>query len=272
MLKIERTERPKGTVSKALGLLDIVARTPMAKSLTEIATAAGFDKATTRRFLVVLSKHGFVEQVHESKKYRLGSAFLRFARIREATMPLSSIVQPILDELAKESGETVHVSMLTGNTLSTIATAQPLRATSANVDISEPLPLYATASGIACLAFAEKSFAENYVAQVELKKVTPNTVTSKASFRKLIAQTYEQGISRAERSFGDDVIGTASPIFDWSQRAIGAVAVAAVATRFDEKSEARVRQLVLRAAIAITEATGGVVHENVSNAKNGDAT
>lgn len=258
------------TVDKAMTLLGLFGRLQPEIGLSELGRLAGFDKAATRRFLVAMAKHGFIEQNHENRKYRLGSAFLHYARIREATMPLASIVQPILDELARETGETAHVSMLTGNSLSTIATAEPQRATRANVDLFEPLPLFATASGLACLAFAEKSFVEKYVGQVELKKVTPNTVTSKKSFRAIIAQTFEKGTSRAERSFGEDVIGTATPIFDWSQNAIGAVAVAAVATRFDAKLEALVEALVLRAAIAITEATGGAVHKNVLRARIGE--
>ncbi|WP_234430262.1 helix-turn-helix domain-containing protein, partial [Brucella melitensis] len=50
------------TIGKALTLLDVLSRLNTEAGLTEIAQACGYDKATTRRFLVDLEKHGFVEQ------------------------------------------------------------------------------------------------------------------------------------------------------------------------------------------------------------------
>ncbi len=254
------------TVDKAMSLLGLFGPSQPELGLSELGRMAGFDKAATRRFLVALAKHGFIEQNQENRKYRLGSAFLRFARIREATLPLASIVQPILNKLALDTGETAHASLLAGNMLSTIAIAEPQRATRAYVDLSEPLPLYATASGFACLAFAPNDFTQNYLAQVKLERVAPNTLTSKKALRTVITTTFETGVGRAERSFESDVIGTAAPVFDGAQQAIGAVAVAAVATRFNTKLESLIERHVLRAAMAITEATGGSAHGNVKRA------
>lgn len=254
------------TVDKAMSLLGLFGPSQPELGLSELGRRAGFDKAATRRFLVALAKHGFIEQNQDNRKYRLGSAFLRFARIREATLPLASIVQPILNQLAIDTGETSHASLLAGNMLSTIAIAEPQRATRAYVDLSEPLPLYATASGFACLAFAPKDFMQSYVEQVKLERVAPNTLMSKKAVRAAIAATFETGLGRAARSFGDDVVGTAAPVFNGAQQAIGAVAVAAVATRFNSKLESLIESHVLRAALAITEATGGIAHDNMERA------
>ena len=254
------------TVDKAMTLLGQFGPSQPEIGLSDLGRLSGFDKAATRRFLVALAKHGFIEQNPENRKYRLGSAFLRFARIREALLPLSSIVQPILENLAVETGETAHVSILTDNAMSTIAVAEPQRATRAHVDISEPLPLYATASGLSCLAFSKQDFVDAYFSGTRMLKVTSRTVTSKKALRAMVANSFVRGFSRAEQSFEDDVIGTAAPIFDWSTHATGAIAVAAVATRFDAKLRARVDRLVIHAAIAVTEATGGPVHENVRRA------
>jgi IclR family transcriptional regulator, acetate operon repressor len=254
------------TVDKAMSLLAHFGPSQPEIGLSELARMADFDKAATRRFLVALANHGFIEQNHENNKYRLGSAFLRLAHIREATRPFASIVQPILNALANDSGETAHVSMLAGNTLSTVAIAEPRRATRATVDMSEPLPLYATASGFCCLAFAETAFAENYIVQIQLKKVATKTVTSKKALRDSVQKTFQRGIGRAEQSFENDVIGTAAPIFNWAQHAVGAVAIAAVASRYNTELKHQIDCHVVRAAIDITQATGGDVHANLHRA------
>jgi IclR family transcriptional regulator, acetate operon repressor len=254
------------TVDKAMTLLGLFSRAQPEIGLSELGRLAGFDKAATRRFLVALAKHGFIEQNSENKRYRLGSAFLHFARLREAALPLSSIVQPVLTGLALETGETAHASILSGTALSTIAVAEPQRATRAYVDPSQPLPLYATASGLVCLAYAPRAFLEDYLAHVQFKRIAPNTLTSKKSLKIAIGETFARGFGRADRSFGEDVVGTAAPIFDQSGHAVGAIAVAAVATRVDAGLELRIARSVVEAAIVVTRAMGGLPHEHVHNA------
>ncbi len=108
------------TIGKALTLLDVLSRLDCEAGLTEIAQACGYDKATTRRFLVELEKHGFVEQLPETRKYRIGAAPLRLARIREARYPFLSTALPFLRQLAERTEETVHLSEFSNGRLSTI--------------------------------------------------------------------------------------------------------------------------------------------------------
>jgi IclR family acetate operon transcriptional repressor len=245
------------TVDKAMSLLGLFSTSQPEIGLSELSRLAALDKAATHRLLAALSKHGLVEQKNDNRKYRLGSAFLHFARIREHTVPIAAIVQPIILELSRTMGETAHVSMLSGQHLSTIAVSEPNRATRASVDPREPLPLYATASGFACLAFSQETFREDYIANLKLKRVTRKTVASKAKLRSILQQTQVQGFGRAEHSFEDEVIGTAAPIFDQHGCAIGAVAVAAVASRFNEQIAIQISNAVMSAADTITKGTGG---------------
>ncbi|MDP7586137.1 MAG: helix-turn-helix domain-containing protein, partial [Verrucomicrobiota bacterium] len=58
-------------------LLDFFSERHPAIGLSEMARLAGCDKATTRRLLLALERSGMVEQLLESRKYRLGVAPLR---------------------------------------------------------------------------------------------------------------------------------------------------------------------------------------------------
>jgi IclR family transcriptional regulator, acetate operon repressor len=257
------------TVDKAMSLLGHFSSTQPEIGLSELGRLAGLDKAAARRFLVALSKHGFIEQNSDSRKYRLGAAFLHFARVREATRPLSSIVQPILNKLASDIGETAHASILSGTTLATIGVAEPQRATRAFVDPTEPLPLYATASGLACLAFAPRDFVDKYVAEIQLKHLSPFTLTSKKDLKAALAQTHAKGFGRADRSFCDDVLGTAAPFFDHAGYACGAIAVAAVLSRVNPGVEKRIMRAVVEAAMTVTQGIGGAAHPNVAQSRAG---
>ena len=108
------------TIGKALTLLDVLSRIDNEAGLTEIAQACGYDKATTRRFLVELEKHGFVEQLPETRKYRIGAAPLRLARVREARYPFLRTALPFIRQLAERTGETVHLSEFSNGRLCSI--------------------------------------------------------------------------------------------------------------------------------------------------------
>lgn len=254
------------TVDKAVNLLGFFTITTPEIGLSELARLAGYDKAATRRFLVSLQKHDFIEQNPEDRKYRLGAAFLRFARVREATMPLSSIIQPILNRLAEETGETAHASLFSGNRMSTIAIAEPQRATRVFVDPSQALTLHATASGQCCLAFNDEKDAKAILAAVQLEKHTKSTIVSKKELLALLERVRQRGFARAEQSFESDTIGTAAPFFNGDGKPIGAVAIASVASRFTPELDSLVVGKVRAAAVEITSALGGQAHPSVITA------
>ena len=65
------------TIGKALSLLDLISVLDKDIGLSDLARLSTLDKATTRRFLVELERHGFVEQDEETRRYRLGAAPVR---------------------------------------------------------------------------------------------------------------------------------------------------------------------------------------------------
>jgi DNA-binding IclR family transcriptional regulator len=247
------------TVDKVMRLLGEFSPALPEIGLSELARRAGYDKAATRRFLVALGQHGLIEQNPETRKYRLGPGFLRFARVREATLPLAALVRPALEALARGTGETAHASLLLGDRLVTLAVAEPARATRVFVDPTVPLPLHATASGLACLAFMPPASAEALIGAGPLPAFTAST-PSGASLRALIETARRSGFARAERSFEEEVVGTAAPLFDWAGRPLGAVAVAAVASRFTAEAGQAIAAAVMATAVALTRATGGEPH------------
>jgi len=78
-------------------------------------------------------KHSFIEQSPETKRYRLGHGFLRLARIREATVPVSHIAKDVVDWLVDLTNETVHASVPGPQGMTTIAHKLPNRGRVVNI-------------------------------------------------------------------------------------------------------------------------------------------
>lgn len=218
------------TIGKALALLDTLSRLNKEAGLTDIARLCALDKATARRFLVELEKHGFVEQDPDSRRYRIGSAPVRLARIREARFPFLRIAIPFIKALAESSTETVHLSEFSGGRLSTIHVEDSPRAHRIIVDVGSLLPFHATASGLAFLAFCPQTEIDAALAK-NLERFTDSTVTDPKLVRATLDETATRGFSISHQGLEAGVISTAAPVRAPSGRPIGCVAIAAPLSR-----------------------------------------
>jgi DNA-binding IclR family transcriptional regulator len=244
------------TVIKALSLLDHFDASTPEIGLVDMARLSGLDKATTRRLLVALGAKGFVEQDPGTRRYRLGAALVRLARIREATLPLVEIARPVVEALSQQSGETVHVSQIAGDVLSSVFVCESPHANRVSVAVGQNLPFNCTASGLAFLCGASDSFRAS-VLKGPLPRMTRNSVTTSAQLKKRIEEASRLGYAQGNQGFEDGVVSVAAPIFGASGAAVGAISITCPATRADEATIARHGAEVRGAAARISAALGG---------------
>ncbi|MBX9458000.1 MAG: IclR family transcriptional regulator [Rhizobium sp.] len=245
-----------GTIGKALTLLDILSGMEREAGLTEIAQACGYDKATTRRFLVELEQHGFVEQHPGSRKYRLGAALLRLARIREERYPFLRTAAPFVRDLVDLTGETVHLSEFSNGRLSTIHVEESNKAHRVFVSVGTLLPFHATASGLAFLAACPADMIEAELAK-PLEAFTDYTSVDAAEVRRRIAETQARGYSVNRQGMEAGVISASAAIAPPDGRPVGAITIAAPFVRTDEARIGEHGLAVKAAAQRISDALFG---------------
>ena len=213
------------TVDKALNVLNQFSLERREIGLSELSRLAGLDKAATRRLLVAMAKHGFIEQSAETKKYRLGHGFLRLARIREATAPVSQIAQEAVDWLSAETNETAHASLPGAQGMVTIAHCLPRRGRVIKIDPAELLYYHATASGLAFLAFASKA-TQDRLLQLKRDRIAEETITDEAALRSALARFKQQGFAQTRNSFESDVASVGMVFRDGGDDPTGAISLA----------------------------------------------
>lgn len=253
-----------GSTAKALKLLDYFSVSRPTIGLTQFAKLAGYDKATTHRRLSDLCAVGFVEQDSTTRAYRLGPAILRLANVRESTFPTRESAMPALQALSVATGETVHLSLIEGDSgLATIAhLLSDQRSMRVHIDEAEILPFHATASGLICMAFSSPEFRLNILSQ-DLKASTEHTITDKTLIGKKIKEAAACGFGRNDGGFESDVTGLSAPVFDSHGNCKGAVAVASPSSRIDTATQADTQAALKVAAIAISTAWGGEIPEHL---------
>lgn len=247
-----------GTVTKALTLLTYFNPHRTVIGLSELSRLSGMNKATVYRLMGELQESGFVEQMSEQRSYRLGTEVLRLAKLREAAVPMIDAGRQVLRTLSEATGETAHLSLVQGDHLVEVAHVySTAHATRVVMDEGETLSFHGTSSGIVILAFSEPEFVDQVLSQ-DLMAHTPNTITCPSELRIRIAQAFERGFAQYNGGYEADVHSHAAPLFDAAGIAIGAIAVAAPATRVDAEISARTAALVIEAAAQFTQQTGGI--------------
>lgn len=246
-----------GTISKALDLLDLFSATRPEIGLVDFTRLTGRDKATVHRHLVELAQNGFLEQNAATRAYRLGPALLRLAALREAAFPMRKLLLPIVTALADATGELVHASLLQGDQLSPVVHADPsLHGIRVNFDPSERLPLHATSSGLAVLAFGPPTLADRILSR-PLTHHTGQTITDPAHLRDLLRQTRLNGFARLEGAFDAEVTSQGAPLYD-DTGIIGALSVAVPSVRATPEKLAEIASRLTTAARDASRSLGGL--------------
>jgi len=227
------------TVTRALALLDLFSEAAPRLRLADAVRLSGMDKATCHRMLRSLRAMGFLDQSPLDRRYGLGPAVLRLARLREAVTPTAALLRPVVEALSAETQETSHASLIVAGKVATVASAEGLHANRVHVEAGGLLALGATASGLACLAWGP-----------------PELVASPAE-ASLVAEARARGHSCARGTFDPEVLGIGAPIFGPAGTAIGAVAVASPLSRLTPDFEAQIAAATRRAALEATRLFAG---------------
>lgn len=245
------------TVDKAVKLLNLFSVEQPEVGLSDLARRAGYDKAATRRLLVALKNHEFIEQNPDNRRYRLGPGFLHLARVREVTQPLVAVLQPALSRLTDMTGETAHASLMSDNTLSTISICFPDRGNRAHLELGETLPLHATASGIAVLAFSPGNPLK--MLPDTLSAFTEDTLLEPHAVSRLVAAARDLGVAVMDSSYCSEITGIAVPYFSASGSVLGSIAVATPNSRMSERLSGEIRKALMSECAVVTRAIGGQI-------------
>jgi DNA-binding IclR family transcriptional regulator len=246
-----------GTTSKALTLLDYFTRSRAEIGLSDLARLSGTNKATCFRLMAELQEHGLIE-LTATKTYRIGPAVLRLAALREATVPTRDAAMPVLQALARATGETAHMSHLVADRLVTLAFAYaPNHAIKVMMEDADVLPFHATSSGLAVLAHLSADQQAAILAQPRAG-LTSHSLLETGSIKAELARIGSRGWAETAETFEMGVASVAVPLFDGNAACIGAVAVAAPTTRLHGVVRAAIIQSTIKAATDIMGVQGGV--------------
>jgi DNA-binding IclR family transcriptional regulator len=237
------------SLRKAIRVLECFSLQEPRLPLTDIARKVELPLSTTHRILTTLRAVGIVEQEGDRDFYRLGLKLLELGSMVLANMEVHREALPCIEELARETGETVHLGVFDGSQVVSIEKMDSPHGLASNVTIGKGAPAYCTGVGKALLAFQPTEVVDR-LCRAQLTAYTPQTVTDPVRLRKELAQVRAQGFAVDNMEHQADVRCVAAPIRNHSGRVVASLSVSGPATRIPKGRipplAARVREVAAK--------------------------
>lgn len=229
-----------GSLDRGLAILELLARNGGAMPLHAIADRTTIPRSATHRLLSMLIELGYVRQDEDHGNYRLGLKLVSLALINLSTSGVVDVAQPVLDQLARTSGELVRLSVIEGDRLVFVAKAQGARSgLRYDPDMGKEAPLFCTASGHAWLSRLTDEKALMIVSRQgfgEPGDFGPNAPHTIPQFLEQLQAARERGygmvVETYEAGMASMAIAIRHPI---SGELIGAVSIAGPHTRLTKE-------------------------------------
>jgi IclR family pca regulon transcriptional regulator len=195
----------------------------------DVAVKTGLSRAAARRCLLTLHKLGYAN--YDGKLFTLAPRILRlgYAYLLSASLP--QLFQPFLEHLSEQVHESCSAAILEGGEIVYLARAATKRIMSMGLCIGTRLPAYCTSMGRVLLASLDLEDAEERLAKMERRRLTPATRTGTADIMTILERVRRDGYCVIDQELEVGLISISVPIFNSAGAAVAAVNVASSPAR-----------------------------------------
>ena len=238
--------RPVKSASRVLEVLETLASEgPL--NLRDLAAHLRVPKSSMHALLRTMQRRGWLETDATGTLYGLG---LRSLLAGSAYVDGDAVVRqtaPVLDHLAAETGETVHLGRLEGSDVVYLAkreSTHPLRLFSS---VGRRLPAYSTSLGKALLAQLPADRAQASLPS-QLQAMTPKTITDPAELFRDLEEVRSRGyaVDDEESAVGLRCFGVA---LRHRSGTCDAISISVPVVRLGDGRQEQIVELLLRAAV-----------------------
>ena len=240
------------SLERAFAILEEVARNREGISLHELTKRVGLHNSTTFHLVKTLLSLGYVEQIHEPKRYRIGRQLFTLAAAALNDIELVSLVTPILEKLSRETGECSHFAVRSGNDVTVVARTAGSGLVQMADQVGIARPAHCTALGKVLLSAWSAEQLDRYLTSQELRRYTPKTIVEPDALRREIETVRRNQIAFDDGEFDAEVRCVAVPAFDFTGRVAGAIGISGPIWRLSIQTLQEMVQQVRAAATQLS--------------------
>jgi IclR family transcriptional regulator, pca regulon regulatory protein len=238
-----------GSFAKGLSVIEAFTAERPKLSIAEVSAITKLDRAASRRCLLTLSELGYAD--FDGKYFSLTPRVLRLGTACLATMPLPRIVQPLLDKLSTEIGQSTSVSILDGAEIVYVARAAQQRLMSINLMPGSRLEAHCSSMGRVLLASLPEAEVRKLLKNKPPIKRTTLSITSIKKIMDLLQRVRKAGYAIVDQELEIGLRSIAVPLYDSRGRIVAALNVGVAAV---QDSAEELEHLYLPKLLAVQQA------------------
>ncbi|MGG2198340.1 IclR family transcriptional regulator [Paenibacillus sp.] len=210
------------SVKNAMRILRLFSLERPELGVTEIARLLGLNKSTVYHLMTFLTADGLLEKGPKSK-YRLGLALLRYTGIITTQMEIHRIALPVLENLAKQLGESAFIGILEGTDVAYLQKVEIKHPDLLLSLVGNRNPASCTGTGKVLLAYQK----EDMIAEIaeRLQPYGPNSITDSEQFKQHLAEVRSRGHAICLDEIHEGVASIGVPVRDYTGGVIAALSI-----------------------------------------------
>lgn len=244
---------PLSSVKRALKILETFSADQPELGVTEISKILKSHKSSISRILFTLVSEGFVEKNPFNNKYRLGLKLVDLGNRVLSRYDLRDIAGPFMEELAKRTGEIIHLSFLDKNEIVYLEKKGEGQTLTVATKIGGRSPAHASAMGKVFLSGLSQEELADLLALGPLLKCTPNTITGIPDLLRELDKVRKQGFAIDNEESFPGIRCVAAPIKNSKGKIVAAISATVPTQRMGQERMNEIGEQVIETACSISK-------------------
>lgn len=185
--------------------------------VTEMAASLGVHKSTASRLAAALERAGLLTR--SGRRFRLGLEVIRLGALAARGLDIVASMQPAMEKLSRQTGETVNLAVPAGPDVLNIAEVPSTFIVSCGGWSGRRTRPHAVANGKVLMAHGATPVPRR------LERYTPQTITTRQALEAELDAVRRNGYATAVAELEDGLVAVASPVLDATGACIAALSV-----------------------------------------------
>ncbi len=243
------------TIEKASAVLALFDRQHAEWGVREVADALGVAKSSAHDLMISLAQVGLLGKTAEGR-YRLGWRLVSLSETLLTTTELRREARPIIEELAGQCQETIHLAILDDTQVVYVDKLEGNQAVRVELtSLGTRLYPHCSSLGKVLLAFCSEAECQRILKANGLPRLTLKTITAECELEQALAKIRKQGYAFDLEETLNDLCCVGAPIRNYNGKVIAAISMSVPTYRF-QRSQTEYRKAIVRAAKGISERLG----------------
>lgn len=243
------------SIDRALNVLNTFDDDHPTRTLTELVDELGLNKTTIFRILAALENAGYIEKTLNSE-YRLGSELIALGGRAARANPLRDAAHPYLKQLTALTGETTTLEVIRDGQngeqfMLVIDEVLGKHLVGITQYIGTRLPIHATSTGKAILAYMPPDVLQNYL-RFPRATLTNATITAESDFIMALQGVQTAGYALVGGELEEGLVAVGAPIFDTSGHPTAAISLVGPSVRLSKQLASTYSTVVIQTAKQIS--------------------